>query len=61
MSRNTADATKAARPKGEIFRHKIIVVKYLKPLMTVCTFKKGPDFMQQTVFDINIDLCRKVS
>jgi hypothetical protein len=38
MSRNTEAAAKAARPKGEFFRHEI-GVKYPKPLMTVCLFK----------------------
>jgi len=39
MSRNTADAAKAARPKGEIFRHKI-GVKYLNSPETFYVFKK---------------------
>jgi len=43
MSRNTADAAKATRPKGEIFDIKIDI-KCLKSPVTVCIFKNRSNF-----------------
>jgi len=42
--RNTADAAKVARPKGEILRHKIGIT-YLKPLKPVDLFKNSLNFI----------------
>jgi len=49
MSRNTADAAKATRPKGDIFRHKF-GVKCLTLPVTVCLLKNRSNWNSTLCF-----------